>query len=441
MKRVCSIALVLVTVLSIFACSFAAGALVPELPLDGTVVSGATTKDSHYVSYAFKLEKKGSVSFTFLADKNIQTVSLRNETTGQFKSVMTFSAADFKDNWTCQKTATMYLEKGDYTFEVYGYETEFKVNAQYKEYTLKNSSYTLSASATSDYLFNEWSTPKSHKLIVKKPYRIIFTVTHYMPIALNIKDADGNVYVSATKYKNGTADKAEVQTIVLNLKKGTYSLNLRAEPGLENACETGGIYTIGVKAKPYVKAPANLKAVTRKTDSQTVSYSALKGVDGYQVQCSDGGKKWAQTKTGTSLTCRFTNLKPGAKYKFRVRSYVIEDGKKFYGDWSEVLNSATNPEEPAMVSAASAKPAHITVQWKKGEGVCTGYEICYSNSSSFKTVLRSDKVKAGDKDLQTYTLSGFARYKVCYIRVRTFTTFATKDYYSDWSKTTSVIVK
>ena len=218
-------------------------------------------------------------------------------------------------------------------------------------------------------------------------------------------------------------------------------MNLRAEPGVKNPCETGGVYSIGVAAKPYVKAPANLKAVTRKTDSQTVSYSALKGVDGYQVQCSDGGKKWAQTKTGTSLTCRFTKLKPGAKYKFRVRSYVIENGKKFYGDWSEILNSATTPENPTVMGITSPKPANITVQWKKGSGVCTGYEISYSFSGDFKTGVKSVKVKANGKDMQSYTLANLTRYKTCYVRVRAYTSFAAKNYYSGWSRTVNTFVK
>ena len=219
MKRVLSLVLVLGIILSVFACSFAANAEMPVLPLDGSVISGSTIADSHYVNYAFKLEKRGVVNFAIVADKKLQLFTLRNEETGEYKSVVTFTAADFKESTLCEKAANMYLEAGSYSIEIYGVETAYSVSATFKECDFLQSGYTLSANKTSKYMANEWSTPKSHKLIVKKPYRIIFTVEHNMPIALNVKDAAGNVYLKTTKYTKGTADKAVTDTVILNLKK------------------------------------------------------------------------------------------------------------------------------------------------------------------------------------------------------------------------------
>lgn len=441
MKKVISIALILVSLVSILSCSFAAVAAEPEaLPLDGTVISGQTTKDNHYNTYAFTLEQRGAVTFTFLADKNVRLITLKNEDTGDEKTAITFTGTDFKDNWTCQRASTLYLQQGNYTLEVYGAQTEYKVKAEYKPYTEKISGYLLSANKTANYLFDEWSTPKSHRIIVKKPYRLIYTVTHNMPVAINVKAADGTVYSATAKYKAGTAAEPATDTIVLNLPKGTYSLNLRALNNAENACECGGIYSINVQVKPFIKTPADFKVITRKTDRQTVSYKALKGVDGYQVQCSDGGTKWDQTKSGTSLTCSFKGLTPGGKYKFRVRSYVIENGKKYYSAWSEVLNSACTPEKAQVKKASSDKSGQLTVQWAKNKGTCTGYEVCLSNDRSFKNIEKTVKVTADSKALQSCTTK-FPANRMCFAKVRAYTRFGGKTYYGAWSLYVSTYVK
>lgn len=441
MKKAISLLLALLICVSVVSVSFCADAALPELPLDGSKITASTTSENHYTTYAFSLSKRGTVNFSVLADNKLLLVTLKEESTGKNKSVATFSAADFKDSTTAKKTATFYLDAGDYTLEVYGFETAYTISAVYTAYTASDGGASLSTAAPSTYFVSEWAQAKSHKLVVKKAYRIVFKVAHKMPVACNVKSADGSFVYKTKSFNSGSHAKAATDVIALNLKKGTYFLNLRALPGLANACETGGVYTIATAAKAYIKAPSEIKTLNKKTDSQTISYSKVKGVDGYQVQCSDGGTKWVQTKTGTSLTCAFKGLKPGLKYKFRVRSYVLESGQKCFSEWSEVHNSATIPAQAKIKRVYSDKPGKVVVQWYKTEGDCTGYELWYSYDRTFSKIVKKTTVGKSDTEIQSLPMLKLQSKQLCYVKVRAYTKFAGIKTNGAWSLYSSTYVK
>ena len=92
-----------------------------------------------------------------------------------------------------------------------------------------------------------------------------------------------------------------------------------------------------------VMAPAKatitgFSKVNGKKNKAKVSWNALNGATGYQVQIATNKKftKGKQTKTVKKATYTFKKLKTGKTYYVRVRAYVIDDtGKKIFGNWSK----------------------------------------------------------------------------------------------------------
>ena len=439
MKKIISLLLAVLMIVGALSISFGASAAQADLPVDGTEITDKTTKEDHYNTYTFTLEKKGSVEFNVVADAKLRLITLQNETTGDAQNVVSFSAADFKNGTFAQKSALFYLEAGDYSVEVYVTEASYMLSANYTAFTAAEGGKTLSVSKPSTYFFSQWSKPHSLKLIVKKAYRISYVIEHGMPIACNVKKADGTFVYQTTKFNKGTANAPAKEELVFNLTKGTYYLNVRALPGKTNANETGGIYTVTTAAKTFIKAPVKLETVTRKTNALTISYNAVKGVDGYEVQRS-GGTKWVQTKRGNSVTCRFDKLTPGAVYKFRVRSYVVENGKRYYSDWSKTYKSATKPEQVKIKSVTSNKATKVTTQWNKGEGTCTGYELAYSYDR-FNTVAWKTTVPLSSTSVQSFAAVKLKSGRMCYVKVRAYTACGGETVYSPWSLYASVYVK
>ena len=441
MKKAISLILALVCVFSIFGVMFVASAEEVPLELDGTKVIAQTTKENHYNTYTFTLGKRGTVLFSIAADKNILFVSLRDEATGTTKAIVNFSAADFKNDASVRKTAFLYLNAGEYSLEVYGMETAYTLSAEYTAYHTKESGYTLSTAEPSLHFVAEGEGAKQHKLVVKSPYRVIFRIAHAMPVKCNVKTAAGDFIFKTKKYTAGTRSETAVDYIVLNLKKGTYYLNLAVLSGEANPNETGGIYRITTSLKAYIKPPVEMKTVARTVSEQTVTYNAVKGVTGYQVQCSDGGTKWAQTKTGKATRCTFKGLTPGAKYKFRVRTYVEEHGQKCFSAWSKVHNSATYPAQAKIKRVSSPKKAAVNTQWEKNKGFCTGYELWCSYDRTFNTIAKKINVTASDNALQSYTMGKLTSSRICYVKVRAYTRFDGVTYYGTWSLYSSTYVK
>ncbi|MBR2590313.1 MAG: hypothetical protein IKE65_05265 [Clostridia bacterium] len=439
MKKVISLLLAVLMIAGVLGISFSASAEQADLPIDGTEISGNTTKEAHYNTYTFTLEKRGTVEFTVVADAKLRLITLQNEKTGDVRSVVNYSADDFKTDTFVQKSGLFYLEAGDYSVELYGVETSYMLSAKYTEYTAADGSKTLSVSKPSTLFFSQWSKPHSLKVIVKKAYRVSFEIEHGMPIACNVKKADGTVVYSTKNFNSGTTTSPAKQEISFNLAKGTYYLNLRALPGKKNANETGGIYTVTTKVGVYVKPPVSFGTITRKTNALTISYNKVKGVAGYEVQRSSG-TKWVDTKRGNSVTCAFKKLTAGTVYKFRVRSYVVENGKKYYSDWSKTYKSATKPEQVKIKSVSSDKAGKVTTQWYKSTGNCTGYEIAFSYDR-FNTIGWKTTVSAGKKDIQSLAVLKLKSGRLCYVKVRAYTVCGSQKVYAPWSLYSSVYVK
>ncbi len=80
----------------------------------------------------------------------------------------------------------------------------------------------------------------------------------------------------------------------------------------------------------------------------------------------------------------------------------------------------------------------FTVKYKKQAAECTGYEIQYSTSSSFKKAKTAVVKKSGTISKKIKKLKSKKKY---YVRVRTYRVAGGVKYYSDWSKKKKVKVR
>ena len=162
----------------------------------------------------------------------------------------------------------------------------------------------------------------------------------------------------------------------------------------------------------------------------------MAGVTGYQVQCSDGGTKWAQNKVTSGNSAVFSGLTAGGKYKFRVRAYKKIDGVNYFSAWSPTLNSCAKPATVTLKGVSSPKHTQIKTTWAKAGGVVSGYQIYYGKNASF-TLLAAKKNVSG-KSTTSYTGKNFTKGRTYYVKVRTYTVFNGVTYYGAWSATKKV---
>ena len=87
-----------------------------------------------------------------------------------------------------------------------------------------------------------------------------------------------------------------------------------------------------------------------KTTSATIKFKKVSDAVSYEVQCSTS-KKFTKAKTLTTKKTSYTvkKLKKGKKYYVRVRGYVTNNGKNYYGAWSKVKTIHTENKKRRAV--------------------------------------------------------------------------------------------
>lgn len=111
----------------------------------------------------------------------------------------------------------------------------------------------------------------------------------------------------------------------------------------------------------------------------------------------------------------------------------------FSGNYSGTAKKNFNiVPKGTFLSKVTAQKKGFTAKWKKQAKQTTGYEIQYSTSSKFKGAKTIKNIKA---KTTTKRISRLKAKKKYYVRIRTYKTIKGKKYYSDWSKSKTVVTK
>lgn len=192
------------------------------------------------------------------------------------------------------------------------------------------------------------------------------------------------------------------------------------------------------------KAPTgkvqNFKCKTRTHAAETITWTKISSASGYQLQISNAkGNAWENNfdiKNCNTTSHTFKGLSAMSGYKFRIRFYIKgEDGKNYFGPWSTLV-SPTLPKSTSISKLTAAKKS-FTVKWKKQASV-TGYQVQYSTNSKFSSYKTVTIKGAGNLSKAIKGLSSAKRY---YVRVRTYKTISSKNYYSTWSAVKNIKTK
>ena len=107
----------------------------------------------------------------------------------------------------------------------------------------------------------------------------------------------------------------------------------------------------------------------RSADYVSLKWNKDANADGYIVEYLSGNKfvKLVDKTSGSSVSHKVTGLEAGTLYKFRIRSYVNENGKRVYGEYSDVLNVRTLPKAMSNLKLGARTDNSISLKWDKNE--------------------------------------------------------------------------
>lgn len=253
--------------------------------------------------------------------------------------------------------------------------------------------------------------------------------------ATNLSTADVKLSAASFTY-NGKAITPSV-TVTCNgkvLTNGTdysvaYTNNINAGTARVTITGTGaysGVKTVTFRIK---RAKATLTptaaALTLTQSSRKTAVIKRKKTDG-KISLKSSNSKIVKI-SGTSII----PLSPG-----KATVTITAAQGKNYNAVSARISISVRPLPVSSLSLKSSAKGQATVSWKQVKSI-TSYQIQYSTASSMKSA-RTITVKGASKSA---VLKKLTRGKKYYVRIRTVKTVSKKNYYSTWSKTTSVKVK
>lgn len=253
-----------------------------------------------------------------------------------------------------------------------------------------------------------------------------------------------DIYMSTTKdgdyeYIGNTKDLTYTVTKFKNKKltEGTtyyYSVHpMREENGVVIKNQDGWGYRQSIVCKyttsSKVKVTKPSLKATASTSSVKLSWKKVSGAKGYQVQMY-GDSAYGKSKTISKTYYTKSKLKAGTKYKFRVRSYKIVDGKKHYSDWV-TKTVITKPSKVKTPKAVSNKTKQIKVSWSAVKGA-TKYQVHVSTNKKF-----TNKISLKTTKNKSYTFKKLKKGKTYYVKVRAYNSSG----YGAWSSAKKIKCK
>ena len=149
------------------------------------------------------------------------------------------------------------------------------------------------------------------------------------------------------------------------------------EDKIFETCDIYIAYRIPKKVVSLSYSPSGIK-----TTSLKVNWLTQGGVNGYRVYIKKSGEK-KYTRVTTLKGCRkctytITGLKSGTKYYIKVRAYKLANGKKQFGEYSDVLTVNTKLKTPTVKLIAKKKS--FSFKYSKVSGA-QGFLIRYKTGN------------------------------------------------------------
>ncbi len=143
-------------------------------------------------------------------------------------------------------------------------------------------------------------------------------------------------------YKGGKWVKYSTTSTSITIKNlsaaTTYKFRVRAYNSEVKVCSE---YSDTHSARTRVAGVKNLKSSSVSASSVKLSWSKVKGADGYVAYYSTDNKTWKKIDSTSKNTITAKKLKSKKTYYFKVRAYSKATGKTVYGSYSSVIKVKT----------------------------------------------------------------------------------------------------
>ncbi|MCR5793822.1 MAG: leucine-rich repeat protein [Solobacterium sp.] len=199
-------------------------------------------------------------------------------------------------------------------------------------------------------------------------------------------------------------------------KVGTYNVTVKLK----------GNYS-GKKTVQFTILPAATTkiAVANKAGGIKIAWKAVTGATGYKIYRNG---KLAKTITGGD-TVSWGDTKAtgnGTKYTYKIVAFADAGTSKVYKEITTYW--LTRPTVSSLTNSSAGK---LTVKWGRNTAV-TGYQVQYSTSSDF-TSDTTKTVTIKSNTTVSKVIGSLTKGKTYYVRVRSYKTVSSVNYYSMWS--------
>lgn len=274
----------------------------------GSSVNGFISLDDQVDFYQFTLSSRQEIRILYTSYIFSSCMEIYNK---DFISVSeeTVRYASEDDPLTYEYKET--LGSGTYYIKIYPY---YNANNDYcGRYTLQLQT------APQKVLAKSISISGRSTVVAGQNVQLSATVAPSNVSDRSIRWTSGDTYIASVNESTG---------LVTTYYPGVVNITATAKDG-SNVSKT---YTIIVKPKK-MSAP---KLSSTKSKRMTVRFSSQTNVKGYQIQYSTSKKfKSAKTKKVTKPNATLKSLKKKKKYYVRVRAYIKNGSRTYYGDWSK----------------------------------------------------------------------------------------------------------
>ncbi len=138
-----------------------------------------------------------------------------------------------------------------------------------------------------------------------------------------------------------TQQTAKINFEAENLRSAkTYKFRVRSYDKKASGTDYSPYAKITVTTEPgEVK---NVRVSAKTKNRVTFKCLAVKDAKGYEFQVYDVVQgKYIKKANTDKTTVKISNLQKGRNYEFKVKAYISVDGKRGYGDYSDVLSVKT----------------------------------------------------------------------------------------------------
>lgn len=215
----------------------------------------------------------------------------------------------------------------------------------------------------------------------------------------------------------------------------SYYNNIKAGTATVKITFKGDYYT-GTMSKTFTIT----KAKNSITGTATYSKTAANKAQSFKLNVKATGGKITYKSNNIKVMVDSLGKVTIAKNFSGQAVITVTAGNSNYKTATKKVTITVKPAATTISSvknstAKNASKGKITVAWSKLSYV-TGYEIQYSTSSSFASGNKT--VNVADASNVSKVISGLAKNKTYYVRIRTYKTIAGKKVYSAWSAKKSV---